>query len=120
MYPYAEGVLREMLAGVVDGSSKKDGGGGCSSTVISSPDCCGFFVQESPESPEHDVAALLFPGPDQFSKMREIEAMVGDKRTLLVFNRQYTRPEDFGFFGRDEARGMMERYRWGYAFQEIA
>ena len=46
--------------------------------------------------------------------------MVGDKRTLLVFNRQFTRPEDFGFFGRDEARGMMERYRWGYAFQEIA
>jgi hypothetical protein len=89
MYPYAEGTLREILAGVVDGSLKKDGGGGgCSSTVISSPDCCGFFVQESPESPEHDVAALLFPGPDQFSKMREIEAMVGDKRTLLVFNRQ--------------------------------
>ncbi|KAL3777703.1 hypothetical protein ACHAW5_010341 [Stephanodiscus triporus] len=116
MYPYAEDVLRDILAGVVDDSHR----GTCSSTVISSPDCCGFLVQESPASPELDVAALLFPGPDQLSKIREIEGMVGDRRTLIVFNRQYTRPEDFGFFGKDEARGMMDRYKWGYAFQEIA
>ena len=46
--------------------------------------------------------------------------MVGDKRILLVFNRQYTREEDFGFFDRDEAKDTMERFRWGYGFQKIA
>ena len=50
----------------------------------------------------------------------EIEDMVGNDRTLLMFNRQYNRPEDFGYFRKDEAREMMGRYKWGYAFQEIA
>lgn len=119
MYPYAEDVVKEILSGVVyrgDAASVIS----CTSTVISAPDCCGFFVAESSISSEYDVAALLFPGVDQLSKIGEIEDMVGNKRTLLIFNRQYTRPEDFGFFGRDEARRMMEGYRWGYAFQEIA
>ena len=69
---------------------------------------------------EHGVIALLLPRPDQLSEMREIEAMVGDKSILLVFNRQYTREEDFGFFDRDEAKDTMERFRWGYGFQKIA
>ncbi len=73
-----------------------------------------------PELLEHGVIALLLPGPDQLSEMREIEAMVGDKSILLVFNRQYTRKEDFGFFNSNEAKDRMERFRWGYAFQKIA
>eukprot|EP00584_Thalassiosira_punctigera_P001513 CAMPEP_0172533404 /NCGR_PEP_ID=MMETSP1067-20121228/6125_1 /TAXON_ID=265564 ORGANISM="Thalassiosira punctigera, Strain Tpunct2005C2" /NCGR_SAMPLE_ID=MMETSP1067 /ASSEMBLY_ACC=CAM_ASM_000444 /LENGTH=277 /DNA_ID=CAMNT_0013318049 /DNA_START=87 /DNA_END=920 /DNA_ORIENTATION=+ len=116
MYPYAEDILRDVLAGVVDESSRDD----CSSQVISAPDCCGFFVQESPLSPEMDVAALLFPGPDQFAKMGEIEDMVGDKRALIIFNRQFARAEDFGFFQKGEAKKLLDRYEWGFAFQEIA
>lgn len=116
MYPYAEDILRDILTGVVEESSRET----CSSQVISAPDCCGLFVQESPVSPELDVAALLFPGPDQFSKMKEIEDMVGDKRALIIFNRQFTRAEDFGFFQKGEAKGFLDRYDWGFAFQEIA
>jgi len=116
MYPYAEDILCDILTGVVDESSRDK----VSSQVVSVQDCCGFFIQESPVSPELDVAALLFPGPDQFAKMKEIEDMVGDSRTLIIFNRQYTRPEDFGFLKKGEAKGFMERYDWGFAFQEIA
>lgn len=115
-YPYAEEILRDILTGVVDESSRDK----CSSQVISAPDCCGFFVQESPVAPELDVAALLFPGADQFENIKEIEKMVGDKRALIIFNRQYTRPEDFGFFKKGEAKKVMEKYEWGFAFQEIA
>ncbi|KAL7547837.1 hypothetical protein ACHAWF_012228 [Thalassiosira exigua] len=116
MYPYAEDILRDVLRGVVDDSSSD----ACSSQVVSASDCCGFFVQESPTAPELDVAALLFPGPDQLADINEVEDMVGDKRTLIIFNRQFTRPEDFGFFRKGEAKELMDRYRFGFAFQEIA
>merc|ERR1719203_1179932 len=116
MYPYAEEIVRDLLAGVVEESSRDK----CSSQVLSEDDCCGLFVQESPLSPELDVAAVLFPGPDQYEKLKELDAMVGDKRTLIVFNRQFTRAEDFGFFRKGEARELMDRYRFGFAFQEIA
>jgi len=116
MYPYAEDILRDILVGVVEESTRDK----CSSQVLSASDCCGFFVQESPIAAELDVAALLFPGPDQLAQMKDIEKMVGDARTLIVFNRQFTRPEDFGFFQKGEAKGLLERYEWGFAFQEIA
>ena len=114
-YSYAEDILKDILTGVVDDSTRNK----CSSQVISDDDCCGFLIQESPESPELDVAALLFPSPDQLSNIKEIEQMVGD-RTLLIFNRQFTRPEDFGFFKKGEAKETIEKYEWGFAFQEIA
>ena len=116
MYPYAEDIVRDILTGVVEDSSRDK----CSSQVISAPDCCGFFIQESPISPELDVAALLFPGPDQLENIKEIQSMVGDKRALIIFNRQFTRPEDFGFFKKGEAKEMLDCYQWGFAFQEIA
>lgn len=115
MYPYAEEILRDILCGVVEDSARDK----CSTQVISADDCCGLFIQESPISPDLDVAAVMFPGVDQYAKLKEIEDMVG-KRTLIVFNRQYKRPEDFGFFGKQEAKGFMEKYQWGFAFQEIA
>lgn len=115
-YPYAEGILREILLGIVDDSKPEK----CSSQVISAPDCCGLFIQESPNSPQLDVAALLFPGPDQLDNMKEIEQMVGDKRTLLLFNRQFTRAADFGFFQKGEAQKLLDRYEFAFAFQEIA
>jgi len=115
-YPYAEDILREILAGVVEDSTPDK----CSSQIISASDCCGLFIQESPNSPELDVAALLFPGPDQFDQMKQIEEMVGPKRTLLVFNRQFKRAEDFGFFKKKEAQTTLDNYQWAFAFQEIA
>lgn len=116
MYPYAEDIVRDILTGVVEESTRDK----CSSQVISEPDCSGFFIQESPISPELDVAAILFPGPDQFSNIKEIQAMVGNQRTLIIFNRQFTRPQDFGFFKKSEAKEVMDAYQWGFAFQEIA
>ena len=116
MYPYAEEIIRDILTGVVDESTRDK----CSSQVISAPDCCGFFIQESPLAPEEDVAALLFPGPDQLSNIKDIEKMVGDKRTLIIFNRQFTRAEDFGMFAKGDAREVIDKYQWAYAFQEIA
>ena len=115
-YSYAEEILRELLLGVVEDSTPEK----CSSQIISASDCCGLFIQESPNAPESDVAALLFPGPDQFDQMKEIERMVGDKRTLLVFNRQFTRAADFGFFQKGEAQKFFDKYEWAFAFQEIA
>jgi len=115
MYPYAEDILKEILGGVVDDP------GSCSSQILSAPDCCGFFCQESKTSPENDVAAILFPSPDQLDKIAEIDAMVGD-RTLLLFNRQFQRPADFGFFGGKGRSNeiVFDRFRWGFAFQESA
>lgn len=114
MYPYAEDILKEILGGIVDEP------GACSSQVLSAPDCCGFFVQESKTSPNNDIAAILFPGPDQLEKIAEIDAMVGG-RTLLLFNRQFQRPADFGFFGKAKSNEIVfDRFRWGFAFQELA
>lgn len=117
MYPYAEETVREILAGVVDESSPDK----CSTQILSSPDCCGLFIQESPISPELDVAAVVFPGADQLSTLNDIEKMVGNKRSLIIFNRQFTRPADFGFFKKGEAQeAIFDKYQWGFAFQELA
>ncbi|CAB9508095.1 Domain of unknown function (DUF1995) [Seminavis robusta] len=116
MYPYAETILKEVLGGIVG-----DEAGSCSSQVISQSDCCGFFVQESTVSPKNDIGAILFPGVDQLDKMQEIDAMVGKDRTLILFNRQFQRPVDFGFVGKGRAQTeIFDKYSWGFAFQEIA
>ncbi len=116
MYPYAEDILSEILKGVVEEPTES-----CSSQVISAPDCCGFFVQESKTASKNDVAAILFPGVDQLKQIEDIEAMVGETRTLLLFNKQFQRPVDFGFLnaGRRE-KGIFDRYSQGFAFQEFA
>ncbi len=108
--------MRELLVGVVEDAEPEK----CSSQVISASDCCGLFIQESPNSPELDVACLLFPSPDQLQNMQEIEQMVGDKRTLLVLNRQFTRAADFGFFKKGESQKFLDKFEWAFAFQEIA
>lgn len=116
MYPYAENILSEILEGVVEDPVES-----CSSQVLSAPDCCGFFVQESKTSTKNDVAAILFPGPDQLKQIEDVDAMVGDQRTLLIFNKQFQRPADFGF--RNKGRGeksIFDRYGYGFAFQEFA
>jgi Domain of unknown function (DUF1995) len=115
MYPYAEQILADIMAGIVD-----EPAGPCSSQVISASDCCGFFVQESKTSAKNDVGAILFPGVDQLDKIQEIDNMVGE-RTLILFNRQFQRPVDFGFGNKDRAqKAIFDRYQWGFAFQEMA
>ncbi len=115
MYPYAEEILGEILSEVVDEPQ-----GSCSSQVLSPQDCCGFFVQESKISPKNDVAAILFPSVDQLEKIQEIDEMVGE-RTLLLFNRQFTRPADFGFLNKEKSKKVIfDRFQWGFAFQEFA
>lgn len=113
-YPYAEKILLQILSGIVDEQ------GECSSQVISAGDCCGFFIQESKTSPKNDIAAILFPSVDLLSKIEEIDSMVGD-RTLILFNRQFQRPADFGFFNKKKAeKAVFDRFQWGFAFQEFA
>jgi hypothetical protein len=115
MFPYAETIVKEILGGVVDEA------GTCSSQVISAPDCCGFFVQESLTSPKNDIGAILFPGVDQLNNIAQVEAMVGDARTLLIVNRQFQRPADFGFANKERSqKDIFDRFRWGFAFQEMA
>jgi hypothetical protein len=120
MYPYAEQTLKEILAGIVNDGETSEDSKEASSQVISASDCCGLFIQESPVSPSLDVAALLFPGPDQLSNIQQIEEMVKE-RTLILFNKQFTRSADFGFFDKGKAEKLIfDRYQWGFAFQEIA
>lgn len=115
MYPYAEEILTDILQRVVD-----EPAGPCSSQVLSAPDCCGFFVQESKTAAKNDVAAVLFPGVDQLEKLKELDAMVGE-RPLLVFNKQFQRPADFGFMKKEESqKHVFDRYAPGFAFQEFA
>jgi len=115
MYPYAEKIITDVLSGVVEDP------GNLSSQILSPQDCCGFFVQESKASPERDVAAILFPSVDQLEKIDEIDRMVGKDRTLLIFNRQFKRPEDFGFRKKDRSQQVVfDRFEWGFAFQEFA
>eukprot|EP00980_Cylindrotheca_fusiformis_P002078 scaffold463_cov92-Cylindrotheca_fusiformis.AAC.7 len=116
MYPYAEGILKDILHEVVD-----EPAGPCSTQVLSEPDCCGFFVQESKTSPKNDIAAILFPSVDQLGNMEEIDEMVGDQRTLILFNKQFQRPADFGFGNGDRCRkAIFDKYEYGFAFQEFA
>jgi hypothetical protein len=116
MYPYAEDILEEILLKVVD-----EPAGPCSSQVLSEPDCCGFFVQESQTSSKNDIAAILFPGVDQLGKLEEIDAMVGDQRTLILFNKQFRRPADFGFGNGDRCKKVVfDNFEYGFAFQEFS
>lgn len=116
MYPYAEDILTDILQKVVD-----EPAGPCFSQVLSEPDCCGFFVQESKTSSKNDIAAILFPGVDQLEKIEEIDAMVGDKRTLILFNKQFRRPADFGFGKGDRCKkAVFDNFEYGFAFQEFA
>lgn len=116
MYPYAEDIVSEILKGVVD-----EPAGPCSSQVISQPDCCGFFVQESKVSPKNDIAAIVFPGVDQLNDIDQIDKMVGDKRTLILFNKQFQRVADFGFGNGDRCQQIIfDQFTYGFAFQELA
>jgi hypothetical protein len=113
-YEYADKILTEILGGIVDEA------GSCTSQVISQSDCCGFFVQESQTSPKNDIGAVLFPGVDQLDKVAEIDAMVGE-RTLILFNKQFQRPVDFGFQDKGRSSNVIfDRFKWGFAFQELA
>jgi hypothetical protein len=116
MYPYASEILETILKGVTEKPSST-----CSSQVISEEDCSGFFIQESLESAKNDVAAILFPGVDQLDKIDEIDKMVGDERALLIFNKQFQRPVDFGFGKKDKCQQIVfDRFSFGFAFQEFA
>lgn len=116
MYPYADEILSTILKGIT-----KDPSGSCSSQVISEPDCCGFFIQESTTSAKNDVAAILFPSVDQLEKIDEIDKMVGTERVLLLFNKQFQRPADFGFGKKNLCqRVVFDRFSYGFAFQEFA
>lgn len=116
MYPYAEEIIKEILQKVVD-----EPAGPCSSQVISNPDCCGFFIQESNISPKNDIAAILFPGVDQLQKIEEVDQMVGDSRTLILFNKQFQRPADFGFGNGERCKNsIFDKFQYGFAFQEFA
>ena len=115
MYPYAEDILKEILKGITEKPAAA-----CSSQVISQEDCAGFFIQESVADAKHDVAAILFPGVDQLEKIAEIDAMVGDQRTLILFNKQFRRPADFGFQESRSKKVVFDRFQPGFCFQEFA
>lgn len=116
MYPYASEILEAILKGITEKPS-----GRCSTQVISGPDCSAFFVQESLSSARNDAAAILFPGVDQLDKIDEIDRMVGNERVLILFNKQFQRPVDFGF-GKTERckRVLFDRFSYGFALQELA
>jgi hypothetical protein len=117
MYPYASDILETILRGIVESPAPK-----CSSQVVSEPDCCGFFIQQSETSAKNDVAALLFPGVDQLEKIDEIDQMVGNQRPLILFNKQFQRPADFGFgsSSKKSQKIVFDRFSPGFAFQEFA
>lgn len=116
MYPYAREILATIMKGIT--TEPKDD---CSSQVINQADCCGFFIQESKVSAKEDIAAILFPGVDQLDKIDEIDKMVGKERTLILFNKQFQRPIDFGFGNGDRSRKVIfDKYTYGFAFQEFA
>ena len=116
MYPYAAEILETLLRGITE-----DPADSCSSQVLSEPDCSGFFIQESKVSAKNDVAAILFPGVDQLDKIDEIDRMVGDERPLILFNKQFQRPADFGFGTADRCNTIVfDRFSYGFAFQEFA
>lgn len=118
MYPYADDIVKEILEGVVDNPA-----GPCSSQVLSAEDCCGLFIQESQTSAKNDIAALVFPGVDQLSTIQQVDEMVGDQRTLILFNKQFQRPVDFGLAGNNKALSqevIFDQFQYGFAFQEFA
>ena len=118
MYPFAIPVVKEILTALVDTP------GAFTEQTISRENCCGFVIQENKDDPKGDIACCIFPGEEQLEKLEEISQMVGS-RTLIIFNRQFKRPEDFGVLTRNWRRKqsldvIFNVYSWGYAFQELA
>lgn len=116
-YAVASGILEEILQGIVEEPTSK-----CNAQVVSDTDCCGLFIQESEAGPKKDVAALLFPGVDQLETIENVDNMVGEERTLILFNKQFKRPQDFGFGNNKERSNkvIFDKFSWGFAFQELA
>ena len=47
--------------------------------------------------------------------------MVGKERTLLLFNKQFQRPADFGFRNKERStKSIFDKFSHGFAFQEFA
>jgi hypothetical protein len=66
---------------------------------------------------------MVFPGVDQLSQIEQVDEMVGDQRTLILFNKQFQRPVDFGFSGNNNAQSqkvIFDQFQYGFAFQEFA
>merc|ERR1712129_206307 len=117
MYPYAEDITSEILQGIVDEPL-----GPCSSQVLSISDCCGLFIQESSITPKNDVAAILFPGVDQLETIKQVNDMVGKSRILIMINKQFQRPVDFGLTPQQQQKSkivIFDKFSWGFAFQEF-
>ena len=115
MYPYAEQIVQDILKDLVENP------GECTSQIINPEDCCGFLVQESKDGPSEDVAAVIFPSVDQLPSLQQIDELVGPKRTLLLFNKQFQRLSDFGMGQRNIAEKIVfDSFIYGYAFQEFA
>ena len=109
-------MVQDILQGIVEEPTST-----CNSQVISASDVCSLFIQESNVSPKNDVAVLLFAGVDQLDTIQQVSDMVGDERTLVLVNKQFTRPADFGFRQVEKCNTIVfEKFSWGFALQELA
>jgi len=115
-YPYALDLARQLLVAAVGCAPSK-----VRDSVLSAEDACGLLLAEG-ASPTEDAACILFPGTDQLEQLAQTEAMVGDKRLMLLVNPQWRRESDFAPNQRPRARELLfgRGYEVGYAFDELA
>jgi len=113
-----EALTKDILQRVVTGR----GGavkGDARTQVINAEDACALVIQEGDKS-EEDIAAVIFPSPDQLQDLQRVEAMVGSSRPLITINPQWRRAEGFGFFRKGEGQKVVDRYTVGFAFEEFS
>lgn len=113
MYDPASSTVKQILNRLTPNPGK------CTEQIISKEDCCSFLVQEDLDSSKNDIACVIFPSVDNFNSLQEIDNLVGDRK-LLLFNRQFKRPQDFGFDKTKAEKEIFNKYKWGYALQEFA
>lgn len=112
-YPFAVDLARQCLRKAVGtGASVKD-------QVVDAEDACGLLIAQA-ETAADDVACLLFPGADQLAALEQMDASCGP-RTLIVLNKQFRRPADFGLNrGRADAAFFDRGFETAYALEEFA
>ena len=110
MSPPFTQIVKEILSSLIPGST--------STQIISEEDCSTLLIHET-SSPSTDIACVIFPSVDDLNKLQEIDKMV-DARPLILFNKQFKRPSDFGFKSKAAETSIFNAFKWGYALQEFS
>lgn len=80
---------------------------------------CGWILAEG-SSAIDDAGFFIFPSADEIDQLAKVDAMVGDKRVLVILNPQFKSTDDFVFWKRGKAKETYfdKGYEVTFTFEE--